>query len=208
MQALRGIVRDVDPQALRAQLGAGAAEIAQILPELGELFGDLPAPARVDSDAARFRLLDSTVSFLKRASAAQPLVLALDDLHAADEPSLLLLRFLASELGDSRILVVGTLPRRRPDSEGSARVDARGAGTRTGDAEDHALRARSPRGGVLHRARRRNGPPPEIVAAIHAETEGNPLFVGEFVRLLAAENRLSSSTRWRRVSAFRRALAR
>ena len=33
-------------------------------------------------------------------------------------------------------------------------------------------------------------PPPEIVAAIHAETEGNPLFVGEFVRLLAAENRL------------------
>ena len=31
----------------------------------------------------------------------------------------------------------------------------------------------------------------EPVAAIHAETEGNPLFVGEVVRLLAAEGDLA-----------------
>ncbi len=31
----------------------------------------------------------------------------LDDLHAADEPSLLLLQFVARELSDSRILVIG-----------------------------------------------------------------------------------------------------
>ena len=30
----------------------------------------------------------------------------LDDLHAADEPSLLLLRFVAREMADSRLLVV------------------------------------------------------------------------------------------------------
>ena len=30
----------------------------------------------------------------------------LDDLHAADEPSLLLLRFVAREIADSRLLVV------------------------------------------------------------------------------------------------------
>jgi predicted ATPase len=35
-------------------------------------------------------------------------VLALDDLHAADEPSLLLLRYVATVLEDSRIVIVGT----------------------------------------------------------------------------------------------------
>ena len=35
-------------------------------------------------------------------------MLALDDLHAADEPSLLLLEFLARELKDARVLIVAT----------------------------------------------------------------------------------------------------
>ena len=44
---------------------------------------------------------------LRAASDASPLVLILDDLHVADEPSLLLLRFVASELTDARIVLVG-----------------------------------------------------------------------------------------------------
>ena len=38
------------------------------------------------------------VSFLAEAAEARPLVLVLDDLHAADEPSLLLLQFVARQL--------------------------------------------------------------------------------------------------------------
>jgi len=36
-------------------------------------------------------------------------------------------------------------------------------------------------------------PPKPLVAAIHRETEGNPLFVGEVVRLLASEGRLADA---------------
>ena len=36
---------------------------------------------------------------------------------------------------------------------------------------------------------------PEIVSAIHDSTQGNPLFVGEMVRLLAAEGSLADATR-------------
>ena len=65
--------------------------MAQLLPELRDLLPDL-APARpLESEGARFRLFDSMTAFLKSAAAARPLVLVLDDLHAADEPSLLLL---------------------------------------------------------------------------------------------------------------------
>ena len=38
----------------------------------------------------------------------QPLLLVLDDLHAADEPSRLLLEFLVRQLRGARLLVVGT----------------------------------------------------------------------------------------------------
>ena len=36
------------------------------------------------------------------------MVLVLDDLHWADQPSLLLLQFVARELGNSRLMVIGT----------------------------------------------------------------------------------------------------
>ena len=61
----------------------------------------------MDSEGARFRLFDSTTTFLRNAGRAQPLLLVLDDLHAADAPSLLLLRFVAGELDDAHILILG-----------------------------------------------------------------------------------------------------
>src|SRR5204863_6240039 len=75
--------------------------------ELRDLFPDLPEPPVLEAESARFRLFESVSTFLRNAACSQPLVLVLDDLHAADEPSLLVLRFLARELGVSRLLVVG-----------------------------------------------------------------------------------------------------
>ena len=107
VQSLRLYIDQSETEALRSQLGAGAADVAQIVPDLRELFPELPLPF-LEDDGARFRLFDSAARFLRNAAAARPLVLVLDDLHAADEPSLLLLRFVAGEIGGSRILVVGT----------------------------------------------------------------------------------------------------
>ena len=59
----------------------------------------------MDPEGARFRLFEAASSFLRSAAHARPLVLVLDDLHAADEPSLLLLRFVAREIADSRLMV-------------------------------------------------------------------------------------------------------
>ena len=56
---------------------------------------------------AQFRLLCATAEFLRNVSAARPTVLVLDDLHAADPASLVLLRFLAREMGSMRLLVLG-----------------------------------------------------------------------------------------------------
>ena len=105
--AARILISDTAPDALRAQLGTGAANLAQLLPELRDRLPDVPEPPPLQAEGARFRLFEAVASFLTRAAEARPLVVVLDDLHAADEPSLLLLRYVARGLQDSRLLVVG-----------------------------------------------------------------------------------------------------
>jgi DNA-binding SARP family transcriptional activator len=107
VQSLRAYVRDTESTELRSQLGPGAADLAQIVPELRQRFPDLPELPSPGSEGARFRMFDACAQFLRNASHGRPIVLVLDDLHAADAPSLLLLQFLARELGSSRLLVIG-----------------------------------------------------------------------------------------------------
>jgi predicted ATPase len=109
VQMLRSYVREREAQRLHAEMGAEAADIATMVPEVRESLPELPEPPHFeDPEQARFRLFDSVTLFLRRASQPSPLVLVLDNLHWVDKPSLLLLEFLASELADSRLLLLGT----------------------------------------------------------------------------------------------------
>jgi DNA-binding SARP family transcriptional activator len=192
VQSLRSYMRNRDPDSLRTELGAGAPDLAQLLPELHDLLLDLPAPPSLDPEAARFRLFDSLTTFLRNAAREQTFLLVLDDLHAADEPSLLLLRFLAGELADVPIVLVGTY--REEEAAEDAPVSA-------SLSELRRLPSRHLRLGGLSQAQVASfielstdvTPPESLVNAVHSETEGNPLFVGEVVRLLASEGRLSDA---------------
>ena len=108
VQLLRACTRSLEPDQLRACVGSGGPELAELLPELREVLGDIPRPVVRDPEALRFRLFDAVDVLPGRVAATErPLLVVLDDLHAADEPSLLLLRFLAGAIGDSRVLVLG-----------------------------------------------------------------------------------------------------
>ena len=110
VQVVRGYVQVQadDPASLRHDLGAGAADIAQLVPAVHDCIPDLPAPPPLEPEAARFRLFDSLAGFLRTAAARRPLLLVLDDLHWADVPSLALLRFMSRELEGTGPLVVGS----------------------------------------------------------------------------------------------------
>ncbi|HKF28564.1 MAG TPA: AAA family ATPase, partial [Candidatus Binataceae bacterium] len=109
IQILRAAVGDRDSKQLQTLLGPNAAEIAQPIPELKSSISALETPsATTDSESARFLLFDSVATLLKNLARTGPLLVVVDDLHDADQPSLQMLRFIARIIKDVPLLIVGT----------------------------------------------------------------------------------------------------
>src|SRR6516165_2338224 len=182
VQALRALVRGVGREEVVLQLGAGAPFVAQIVAEVAEMLPAVGPPPPMGAEAARFRLFDAVAAFMRNAGAGQPLMVVLDDLHAADAPSILLLRFAARELGDARVLVLGAyrgmeLDRGHPLAVALAEL-SREAATR------HVPLSGLDEPGVARLIQEITGVVPRegVAAAVHRCTEGNPLFVAEVAR--------------------------
>jgi tetratricopeptide (TPR) repeat protein len=189
--------RTVPPGRLRAVLGSGAAEIARIMPRLRQLYPDIPEPLDLPPDQQRHYLLTQIVGYYERGTKHVPLVLLFDDLHWADDSTLLLLEHLATHLSRIRLLILGTyrdvdLEVARPFAKCLERL------TRQRLADRIALR-RMPDTEVADLLAQLGGPnpPASLVRAIFAETEGNPFFVEEVFRHLRDEGRLTDADgRW------------
>ncbi|GGP77827.1 BTAD domain-containing putative transcriptional regulator [Saccharothrix coeruleofusca] len=139
-----------------------------------------PATGGLDP-AARFRTYEAVSALVRAVAEPAGLVLVLDDLHAADPDSLLLLRYLASTLHGSRVLVVATLrPYERDPALVAALADL---------ARQPGFRQLRPAGldaeAVADLVRGRTGAPApaELVRRLVTRTGGNPFFITE---LLAA----------------------
>jgi eukaryotic-like serine/threonine-protein kinase len=159
------------------------------LEELVVSAGASAAPTAVMPEGERLRLFDAVGRFLAAASSERPILVGLDDLHAGDEPSLLLLRFLADALAEARILLVASYreaERRVRELSGifaelarvGRRIPLRGL-TPT-DIEAYVAAVA---GSTVSR---------QAVGRLHEVTGGNPYFLGEVVRLLTAGDALDS----------------
>jgi tetratricopeptide (TPR) repeat protein len=199
VQVLRGYLRAHDPPDISRHVGMGARDVVQILPELRQALPDLEPPPEAVSDSARFQLFDSTATLLRNAARDQPALIVLDDLQAADTPSLLLLQFLALQIGEMAALVFGTYRDivLTPDHPLTAAISeiARAQATRLlkiqGLSPD-AIGELIARSSATRSADSRAHPSVDRLAhAVWQTTAGNPLFVGEAVRLLSAEGRLT-----------------
>lgn len=98
----------MEPRELRADLGASGGELTRLLPDLGRRLGGLPAPVAADPDTERHRLHTAVTELLARVSRRQPVLLVLEDVHWADEPTLLLVRHFARSGADARMLLVAS----------------------------------------------------------------------------------------------------
>ena len=167
------------PLALREALGDVAAEIARIAPALRRVFPDIPPPIELPAELAGRYVWNSFSEFIGRAAQIQPLLLVLEDLHWADESTLLLTEYLAPLLPAMPVLVIGTYRDVEVDPHHPlARVIGQLAHRHL--VERVSLRRLSFDGvGAMLRTLTGQAAPEELVQLIHRETEGNPFFVEE-----------------------------
>ena len=173
--------------------GRGVEEIALLLPLLR---ARAAAPDAVP-EQARFELFDRVAQALVAAAREHPLAVVLDDLHWADHGSLLLLEFVAREIGTARLLVLATLR----DAELRQRSDVApllATVLRLG----HGVPLRGlPPDAVRELLSDRMGKPPgdALVDEVLAVTDGNPFFVIELAQLLALDGADGGAARRRPV---------
>jgi tetratricopeptide (TPR) repeat protein len=173
----------------RSAIGENVAELAQIAPQLRRVFPNIPARIELPPEETRGYMFQSVAESFAHMAYNVPLVLLLDDLHWADETSLVLLFYLAQRIGRIPIVMVGTY--RDTDLKGDSALvrtleELNRIGIRTIKLQDLSEEevARMLRNLSLR------DPPQNLVKTIYEETQGNPFFVKELYRYLLEEGKI------------------
>lgn len=178
IQVLRGLLRDGARAALEPRV---LETLAGLLPELRAASG----AAAADVVHERFELFEAVSAALRTAAARAPLLVILDDLHAADPSSLALLLFIARELRDAPLCILGTVRDHEARASGDnadlfGKVAREATFMTLGRLEQDEVRALLlSRGGAVT---------DELVAAVVSVTEGHPLFIEEVRRALGTRS--------------------
>ncbi|GAA2875053.1 AAA family ATPase [Nonomuraea rubra] len=196
VQVIRALRRAATPEEWAAAEEAAGGSLTTLLGETrpgdglqrADPAGERPADGRRRADAGgerpadAFQLYDAVTSALVAVSQRRPVLVVIDDLHAADPASLRLLEFAARQTWFERLLLIGTYrdtevePVDHPLRDLLSPLVAK-ATTITLTGLDRA--------GVAALMARTAGhePPPELVAEVHLRTGGNPFFVEQTSRL-------------------------
>ena len=199
-QLLRGYVRERGSAAVAEEMGEEAETIGALVWEVQHAADNAARGARAalrhdltaEAGQARFHLFDAIATWLGKLAGGRPLLLLFDDLHWADAASLLLLRFIVHALPDAPLCLVGTYrSTEATEAEALSQLAADGARLPSAlllelhglsEAETARLLAESAAGPLL----------PTAVHTVHSVTEGNPFFLHELMRALAADGQLAA----------------
>ena len=180
--ALEYFVRQEEPD--RAALGDFPGDLDRLVPRLGDLVEGLPPPLRDEPDAERHRLFQAVESWLSVGGVQRPRLLVIDDLHWADQSTLLLVKHLI-RFRPNGLVVVGTY--RDTDVDRSHPLSALLSEYRTTGEITRIKVGGLGLGGVCELLERAGGHGLDDVGRqfaerVQRETSGNPFFVGEVLR--------------------------
>jgi DNA-binding SARP family transcriptional activator len=201
-EALSAYAAACPPDELRVQLGARAGDLLRILPELAPRLPGIAEPPPAVPDVERIRTLDAAASLLGAAGTTAPTLLVLDDLHWADELSLLLLRHVLRADSGMRLLVLATYRDTEPSRSPLLTEILTGLARRPDVTRIELGPLDEPDVAAILAD---TGREPAHAARVRAATQGNPFFVVEVVRALdeardpaaAITPRVRDVVRWR-----------
>jgi tetratricopeptide (TPR) repeat protein len=186
VEAIRSWVHsETDDGALAAALGPSASALARLAPEIESRLGPFPPAPQLSAADERLRFFDNVARFTGALAGPRGAVLALDDLHWADEGTIALLHYLRRQLKDERVLFLGTyreieLDRARP----LARALIDWNRERIASRIQLQRLTREETGRLLATLLGQESVPDDLIHAVYRETEGNAFFIEEVVKSL------------------------
>ncbi|HKE84606.1 MAG TPA: protein kinase [Vicinamibacterales bacterium] len=214
IEVLEDACRLMPGDAFRRAVGASAAELSTLMPELRRLFPEMARPMPLPPELRQRFLFTNVRDFFARSGRFMPLVIFIDDLQFADEATWLLTHHLASQLASLPIVVIVAFrdgeEQRPPASIGRfhallGRVRGQSRRRFTPQALKDALDGLVSKGCAsamavsplaqadvhdLLACLGQANPPARLVRTFAEHTGGNPFFVVELFRHLKDEGRL------------------
>jgi len=190
---IRGCIEGCSTAQQEVLLGPGTREVAQLIPEFRPSRPSLEETRTIsDPESARFRLFGSVATFLGNAARIAPLLIVIEDLHDADQPSLQMLRFVARETKAARIMILSTyrdIEIRQSPELGKLIGDLNREGWTVPLAGLNQTEVRQ----FVEQLSGQKAKE-KLVADLWHATNGNPLFVEGVVRMLISEGKIDSET--------------
>ncbi len=108
-EIIRELVHELEPGKLKTLLGPAGAELAQLVPEIGEVASPSAASLRGGSELQRLRLFEALLRVVERVADDRPTVFVFEDLQWIDPASLQLLAFLSQSMRQGNIVLIVTV---------------------------------------------------------------------------------------------------
>lgn len=201
-QIVDSIAAGLGDEELHRACGGPARPVAQISSAIAERIGHVTPMPGDNPETLRFLLYEAVAHFVRQASAGEPVVLLLDDIHWADPSSLELVSYLTPGLAVQPLLVVAayrSLPTERSDileatlatvSREDVVHELNLSGLSPADVADLVA-------GMSRETSHDADDPARLHAwaeVLHERTGGNPFFVRQLVRLLMEQGSGSDRT--------------
>jgi predicted ATPase/Tfp pilus assembly protein PilF len=179
---------DVLSAVYRAASPSIQADVGRRWPYLGRLLPDLVTDRGRESGSGQDEqqeLFRAITNFLEAVAEIVPVAILLDDLHWADDSSLMLITHVVRHSYSSRLLIVGTyrhVEARRRHALSSAIADL----SREGLVENMMVHGLKEEGtaALIAAAMGEAGVSDEFAELVHRRTDGNPFFVNQVLRAL------------------------
>ncbi|MBI1743613.1 tetratricopeptide repeat protein [Candidatus Acetothermia bacterium] len=173
---------------------AWLAELAELVPRLGQVFPDLSAVSDLPAEYRRNRLFETLHQILAAlAQQHSPLVLRIEDLQWADPSTVDFLNYLLSKLGTLSLVVLGTY---RTDEVGAAHVLHRFLqhSSRLGSIKELTLEPLSADNvqQLLNALSVNTEGKEKAIATLYEHGEGNPFFITSQIQALFEEGALGT----------------
>jgi DNA-binding CsgD family transcriptional regulator len=179
VEALRRLVRRLEPDEIAPIFGPARNELARLVPDLGPVEMDSVAPLAIGS--AQGRLFELVLGVLARLAERSPITLIVEDLHWSDRSTRDFLGFLVRNIRDVPVVLILTyrsdeLHRRHPLLPFLAELERAGGVERLDlrpfDRRDSAAQLEAIAGHRLE---------PGLIDSIHARSGGNAFFAEELL---------------------------